>query len=561
MSDAVDFFISKFRKNIQKQEKWGRCYRPRPYRNAVVRFRNCSIDDFEERRDILINEAGLNAFLFRADKIPGCDLLSDSGTTTMTMEQWASLFMGDEAYGSNEGYFELKRQVEETFGPGWGDVDTSVGGASDSLFIFHQGRAAENAFFSVLSRKLREEGSSYPPEISNKLGPELKNRIKSKITTLSERFGSLREPICIIPSNSFFDTTQGNIEDKRMIPVNLPCREHLDNREDFPFRGNMDIEELEKLLSCERERIPLVYLTITNNTGGGQPVSLENIKKIRELTRKFAVPFFFDACRFAENAWFIQRGEKEYSGKSIKWIVHEMFRYVDGFHISLKKDGLVNMGGALVIRKEGDFKRRFPDFSCDLIDHQIMTEGHPTYGGLSGRDLMAVSRGLETITRQDYLDARIGQVEKFGEKLVEGGIPIIRPTGGHAVYIDMDRFFDGEKNKADFMGISFTALLLIGGHRVCELGTYAFGSYNGKREIPPDPRINYVRAAVPRLAYEDQDLFSVVEAIKVLADHREMIPGVNVEYGREMSLRHFKSRFSFLPLAKGAKSRKNKVLR
>jgi len=542
MSDATAFFISKFRESLENAAEPGTWYRPRPYRNAVVRFRRCSIDDFEQRRDILINEAGLNPFLFRSDMIPGCDLLSDSGTTTMTMEQWASMFLGDEAYGSNEGFFDLKNRISETFGAGWCDEGGSMGGSSESLFIFHQGRAAENALFTMLSCKLAASGRTHPASLSGDLIPELRSRIESKLAAGGL---SLERPVYIVPSNSHFDTTQGNIEYRGMIPLNLPCGEHLEGDEEFPFRGNMYVEELENLLENEKDRVPVVYLTITNNTGGGQPVSIANIREIRKITRRHGVPFLFDACRFAENAWFIQRNEKEFEGNTITEIVHEMFRYADGFHISLKKDGLVNMGGALVIRPGGDFAKRYPSFREGLTDHQIMVEGHPTYGGLPGRDLKAISEGLRTVVRQAYLDTRIGQVGRFGDKLAERGIPIIRPVGGHAVYIDIDRFFDGAADDEEFKGISFTALLLIAGHRVCELGTYAFGSFDGEKESPPDPRVNYVRAAVPRLAYEDRDLLSVVEAVNVLADNRDMIPGVNVEYGRDLNLRHFKSRFSF----------------
>lgn len=545
MPETTDFFIGEFRKNLQQSDDLNAYFRPRPYRNAAVRFRKCSINDFEARRDILVREAGLNSFLFRADMIPGCDLLSDSGTTTMTIEQWAMMMIGDEAYGSNEGYFELIDQMEDTFGPGWVDTSGSTGGSSESLFIFHQGRAAENAFFTILARELRKVPEPPMPVLSDGLMTELRERIESKLGSLPDRRRAVDESMFIVPSNSHFDTTQGNIEDKRMIPLNLPCREHLENREDFFFRGNMDLEELENLLSIEKERVPLVYLTITNNTGGGQPVSMENIRMISEITGKYGVPFFFDACRFAENAWFIKRNEEGYSELPIKDIVHEMFSYADGFHISLKKDGLVNMGGALLIRKDGIFYEKFPGIREGLTDYQIMAEGHPTYGGLPGRDLKAICEGLKTVTRLEYLDTRIGQVEKFGAQLSRYGIPIIRPVGGHAVYIDMDRFFDGAVKDDDFKGIAFTALLLIAGHRMCELGIYAFGSFDGEKENPPDPRVNYVRAAVPRLAYEDRDLLSAAEAVRVIAENRDRIPAVDVVYGRDLSLRHFKSRFAF----------------
>jgi len=546
MADVLDFFISKFRSNLDLPNEPSPYYRPRPYRNAAVRFRNCSPSDFEERKDILIKEAGLNTFLFRADKIPGCDLLSDSGTTTMTMEQWAAMLLGDEAYGSNEGYFELKDQVGATFGPAWRQRSGLGVGEREPLFIFHQGRAAESAFFTVLSRELKRKGFPAPKPLSKDLIPELRSRIEHRIKAVKGQTVGPYEPYFVVPSNSHFDTTEGNIEDKFMVPVNLPCREHLAGDEGFPFRGNMDLEVLENLLESEPERVPVVYLTITNNTGGGQPVSMENIKRVRDMTRRHKVPFFFDACRFAENAWFIREKEKGYAGRAIEEIVHEMFEQVDGFHISFKKDGLGNIGGAICLRDESLFTKRFPRFPNELTDFQIMTEGHPTYGGLAGRDLKALAEGLRTVTRQDYLNLRIRQVQRFGERLTALGIPIVRPIGGHAIYIDVDAFFDGRARDEELKGIAFTGLLLIAGHRFCELGLYAFGAFDGAREIPPEPRVNNIRAAVPRLAYEDRDLSAAAEAVKLLYDHRDRIPAVRVDYGRDLKLRHFKSRFSFV---------------
>jgi len=545
MPNTLDFFISQFRSRLDLPNEPSAYYRPRPYRNAAVRFRGCSLADFEERRRILIDEAGLNTFLFRADKIPGCDLLSDSGTTTMTIEQWAAMLLGDEAYGSNEGYFELKEQVGATFGPRWRQRSGLQVGAHEPLFIFHQGRAAENAFFTVLSRELKRKGFPAPKPFSKDLLPELRSRIEHRTRSVKGETAGPYVPFFIVPSNSHFDTTEGNIEDKFMVPVNLPCREHLAGDESFPFRGNMDLEALENLLESEPERVPVVYLTITNNTGGGQPVSMENIRRVRDIARGHGVPFFFDACRFAENAWFIREKEKGYAGRRIEDIVHEMFEHADGFHISFKKDGLGNIGGAICLREESSFTKRFPNFTNELTDYQIMTEGHPTYGGLAGRDLKALAEGLRTVTRQDYLNLRIRQVQRFGERLTALGIPIVRPIGGHAIYISVDKFFGGLARDDEFKGIAFTGLLLIAGHRFCELGLYAFGTYNGEAEIPPEPRVNNIRAAVPRLAYEDRDLFAAAEAVKILYDHRDRIPGVRVDYGRDLKLRHFKSRFSF----------------
>jgi tyrosine phenol-lyase len=546
MPNVIDYFISLFRSNLDLPSEPSAYYRPRPYRNSAVRFRGCSIADFEERKRILVDEAGLNAFLFRADKIPGCDLLSDSGTTTMTIEQWAAMLLGDEAYGSNEGYFDLKEQIGATFGPAWRQKGGLRVGDREPLFIFHQGRAAENAFFSVLSRELKQRGVPAARPLSGDLLPELRSRIERRARTVKGHGTAAPQPFYVVPSNSHFDTTEGNIEDKFMVPLNLPCREHLAGDETFPFRGNMDLDELENLLETERERVPLVYITITNNTGGGQPVSMENIKRVREITRRYRVPFFFDACRFAENAWFVRQKEKGYAGRRIEEIVHEMFANADGFHISFKKDGLGNIGGAICLKEESFFTEKFPHFANEITDYQIMTEGHPTYGGLAGRDLKALAEGLRTVMRQEYLDYRIGQVRRFGDRLTKLGIPVVHPIGGHAIYIDVDAFFDGAARDEELKGIAFTSLLLIAGHRFCELGLYAFGMFDGEKEIPPEPRVNNVRAAVPRLAYEDSDLFAAAEAVKLLYDHRDRIPGVRVEYGRDLKLRHFKSRFSFL---------------
>ncbi len=535
MSDILDFFIKQFEAQSCQPAGSADYCRPRPYRNAAVRFRPCSIGDYAERRELLA-QAGLNPFLFPAHKIPGCDLLSDSGTTTMTMEQWSQLLLGDEAYGSNEGYYELRATFAAVFGPDWIDENPH----RDNFFIFHQGRAAEHALATVFATELlpQIDAARAKAQVS-RLDADLRNRVSKKINRPDR-------PFLIVPSNSHFDTTEGNFAAANIVPLNLPCREHREKDTHFGFRGNMDTAALTELLNKCRELVPLVYLTITNNTAGGQPVSLANIRLVRELCDRYDLPLFFDACRFAENSWFIKKREPGYAEQPIPAIVHEIFRYGDGFHISLKKDGLANIGGALVVRPDGRFARRFPELLERLTDHQIMVEGHPTYGGLAGRDLKAIAQGLRTVLDERYLGYRIEQVARFGAKLVEKGVPIIEPVGGSAVYIDLDEFFAGTDVRDDeFRGIAFTALLLLAGHRLCELGTYAFGQYRNGREIGPDPRVNNVRAAVPRLTYEDQDLCSCAAAIGVLKEYRELIPPVEVVYGRELSLRHFKSRFRF----------------
>jgi tryptophanase len=490
--------------------------RPRPYRNAAVSFRPCSIGDIESRKRLL-EEVGLNVFKFPAAMIPGCDLLTDSGTTTMTMKQWSQLLLGDESYGSNEGYFEFKQQIVETFGPQWENRDRD----QENVFIFHQGRAAESGLFTSMAAILGAAG---------------------------KRAG--KGPFYIIPSNGHFDTTQANIEASGFEARNLFSPELRAKDEASLFKGNMDLDQLRALLEDPkmRERIPLVYMTITNNTGGGQPVSLANIRKTSELCHAHGVPFLFDACRFAENAWFNQQNELLCKGKSIAEVVRMMFEPADGFHISLKKDGLVNIGGCLVVREQGLLARRYPQLQAMLVGHQILVEGHPTYGGLAGRDLKGVVEGLKTVVHQEYLTYRINQVQEFGAAIDEecGSSVVVKPVGGHAVYLDLDKFFAGTKLRDDqFPGVSLTALLLVAGHRMCELGVYAFGKQVDGREVGPDPRVNNVRAAVPRLCYENCDLESAAEAVGILYRRRDRIPGVEVVYGQDRPMRHFISRFRF----------------
>ncbi|MBI3379462.1 tryptophanase [Candidatus Gottesmanbacteria bacterium] len=476
--------------------------RARPYFNHSVEFKK--VFSAKDRAEML-GKVGLNVFFFPSEMITGGDFLSDSGTTTMTNEQWAALHLADEAYGSNKGYFLLRKSILETFGNEFFNLPET---GRPNAFIFHQGRPSEDALFSMIGR----------------MGNDL-----------------------IIPSNGHFDTTEANIEVNRITPLNLFSKELREADNKFRFKGNMDIQLLKKLLQKNSNKVPLVYLTITNNTGGGQPVSMNNIKEVATITKYYRIPLFFDACRFAENAWFIQNYEKGYQKKNIQEIVSEMFGFVDGFTISFKKDGLVNMGGGLFLRDGGLFVRKYPHISDDIMNFQIRTEGHPSYGGMSGRDIMTHSEGLKTIMKKEYLDFRILQVVRFGKSMHEMGIPVIMPIGGHAVYIDMNKFFKGTKIKPeDFGGISFTAMLLsLYGHRACELGYYAFGKYDPTKKKEIFPEINFVRLAVPRLRYETDDLQSAAEAVFNIYKNKDEIPPVEVIYGRELPLRHFKSRFRF----------------
>lgn len=456
---------------------------PRAYVNSSVRFHH---EFTEAQRLKAAIKAGWNVFQFPSEMLKGGDLLSDSGTTTLTAEQMAAMLLGDEAYGSNYGYFKLLDGIKNVFG---------ISPEESELYLFHQGRAAEHALFTQIGK-----------------------------------FGSNM----IIPSNGHFDTTRANIESNNIKAIDLFSPE-LHQEKYAPFKGNMNLKELEKLLSKQADKIPLVYLTMTNNSGGGQPVSMENAKALKKLCDKYKKPLFFDVCRFAENAWFIKNREPHYANKSISEIIIEVFKLCDGFTISLKKDGLANMGGALLIKKNNSLLKKHPALANDIRDHQILTEGHPTYGGLTGRDLMTIVEGLKTVITESYLDNRIGQVQAFGAYLKSNKIPVLEPFGGHAVYIDMDKFLSDTKLKReDFGGISFTGLLLLKGVRLCELGVFAFGE-----DFPN----NFVRCAIPRNKYEIQDLYYVADCIKGLYENRKQLPKAIPIYGRELSLRHFKARF------------------
>lgn len=402
------------------------------------------------------------------------------------------MILGDEAYGTNWGYQKLIEAFEETFG---------ISEETHEIYIFHQGRAAEHALFSQLGKLILKDS--------------------------------------IIPSNEHFDTTRANIEAN-----GIKARDFLD-QSSHEFKGNMDIAALEALLQERGERVPLVYATVTNNTGGGQPVSLDNIKKIREMSNKYQKSFFLDICRFAENAWFIKQREEESS--SVKDIVRRMISLCDGFTISLKKDGLSNMGGALVIKKESPLTKKYPGLPNAIRDHQILTEGHPTYGGLTGRDILIIVEGLKTVVKEEYLSSRIGLVKKFGDYMDELGIPVLKPFGGHAIYIDIDEFFkDTDTKRDDFKGIALTGLLLLKGVRLCELEAFAFGKWNRETRREEFEGNNFIRCAVPRNKYELEDLQYVADCVKGFYDIRDQIPKAVPVYGRELTLRHFKARFELI---------------
>jgi tryptophanase len=318
----------------------------------------------------------------------------------------------------------------------------------------------------------------------------------------------------------------------------------MDNRN--PFKGNMDIKNLENLIEEKGvESIPLIYITITNNTAAGQPVEMRNIREVKKIADKYDIPLFFDACRFAENANFIKEFEKGYQNRSIPTIVQEMFSNVDGFTVSFKKDGLANIGGGLFIKDKGIFQKKFSneeDIGIKLKEKQILTFGNDSYGGMSGRDIMALATGLYEVVQEPYLNERKIQVRSFARKLAEKGVPVILPAGGHAIYLNMDKFFEGLDVKIeDFKGVGFTIELIRHyGIRACELGPFAF-EYDKKNSEQRKGILNLVRFAVPRNVYGPSHIDYAVAAITELYNNRDKIPKVKISRGAKLRLRHFQT--------------------
>jgi tryptophanase len=514
--------------------------------SLVRRFvKNASV----EQRETALRKGSYNLFAFPADLLI-LDFLSDSGTSCMTDLQWASLILGDEAYGRNKGYYILLDAVRDTFErgdkpqklinlirSGTTDVDQLcdqlylasheggfVNGGECQLmrpnaFLCPQGRCAEYLLFSTLAQVLREAGGSRQ---------------------------------YWIPSNGHFDTTEAHIVANGIETVNLyqqgatdPLA--LDQTETFnPFKGNMDCERLEAFIQNKgRDQIPMVFITITNNTVAGQPVSLANIKKVSTIATKYDIPLFFDACRFAENAYFIKRYEAEYQHRSIQSIVQEMFSQVDGFTISFKKDGMANIGGGLFFRDQGAFQQRFSageDIGTRLKEKQILTFGNDSYGGLSGRDIMSIASGLFEVVSEPYLQSRIEQTRYFVTRLTENGVPAILPAGGHAVYVDMDRFFRRTTNRPeDFRGIGLIIELIRRyGIRASEVGPFSF-EWDQKTEEQRQGILNLVRLAIPRNLYSKEHIDYAVAAITELHENEQAIPKIRITRGASLRLRHFQA--------------------
>lgn len=425
-------------------------------------------------REAVLRRADFNLFQVHADDVL-IDLLTDSGTGAMSSLQWSGIMRGDESYAGARSWFVLEESVRTLTG-------------FKHILPTHQGRASERILFELLG------------------GPGK-----------------------VVPNNSHFDTTRANVEHSGAKAVDLLIPEGRRPSERHPFKGNMDVAALERLIAeVGASHIPVVMLTVTNNSGGGQPVSLANIRAVRKVCDQHRLPLFLDACRFAENAYFIQQREPGQRERSVRAIVRDMFDLADGATISAKKDGLVNIGGLLLLR-DADLVRR----ADELL---ILTEGFLTYGGLAGRDLEAMARGFEEVVDEDYLHYRIRSTEYLGEKLLAAGIQIVEPPGGHAVYIDAAAFCPHIPPER-FPGQALVCgLYRIGGIRACEIGSVMFG---GKGVRPP---MELVRLAIPRRVYTQSHIDYVAEALGELYAVRDTLRPLEI-IEEPPSLRHFTARF------------------
>ncbi|MEA1873312.1 MAG: tryptophanase [Bacteroidota bacterium] len=429
-----------------------------------------------EQREKWIKEAKFNLFNLRSEQV-FIDLLTDSGTGAMSDRQWSAMMMGDESYAGARSFYELKDSIEKIFGFPY-------------FLPTHQGRAAENVLFSVLV----------------KAGD-------------------------IVPGNSHFDTTKGHIEFRKAKAVDCTIDEAFDTEVEHPFKGNIDLNKLEKVLKENpKEKIPFICVTVTCNSSGGQPVSIENLKAVYELSKKYDVPTMFDSARFAENAYFIKMREKGYENKSIKAIVKDMYQYADMMTMSSKKDGLVNIGGFIGMNDK-ELHRQCSTFN-------IMFEGYITYGGMAGRDMSALAVGLDESTEFDYLETRIKQVEYLGNKLIEYGVPVQHPIGGHAVFVDAAKVLCNvpkEQYRAQTLGVE---LYLEAGIRGVEIGTLLADRDPETRENRY-PDLELLRLAIPRRAYTNNHMDVIAVALKNVFDRRDKITsGYNITWEAPI-MRHF----------------------
>ncbi|HSW43818.1 MAG TPA: tryptophanase [Patescibacteria group bacterium] len=453
------------------------------WKTIIEPFRIHSVEPIRittrEERALAIEEAGFNLFNLHADDVL-VDLLTDSGTGAMSRDQWAAVQHGDESYAGSPSWFAFLESVQALF-------------PFRHVIPTHQGRAAEKILFSVIG------------------GPGK-----------------------TIPNNTHFDTTRANVEFTGAAAVDLVIEEGRHPEVEHPFKGNMDLARLDALLAeLGPEKVPAVFVTITNNSGGGQPVSLQNLRGVRAACDRHGVPLFLDACRFAENAWFIKTREPGQGGRSVVEIVREIASLADGMTMSAKKDGLANIGGWLAVNDD-----RLAEQCRNLL---ILTEGFPTYGGLAGRDLEAIAQGLREVVSADYLRYRITSTAYLGDALARAGVPVVRPIGGHAVYLDA-RALLPHVPPLHYPGQALAvALYLEGGIRGCEIGTVMFGRHTDGTETPA--AMDLVRLAIPRRTYTQSHVDYVIEVVRWVAERADALRGYRI-VDEPPVLRHFTARFA-----------------
>lgn len=450
---------------------------PEPFRIKMVEPIHLIQEDERERA---LQRAGYNIFGLKSDEVY-IDLLTDSGTGAMSQDQWGAMMIGDESYAGARSYQRLSSTMDEIFG-------------FRHFVPTHQGRAAENILCAVILK----EGQ-------------------------------------YVPSNMHFDTTEGNIRARGGIPTNLVIKETFDSESDYPFKGNMDLKKLKEFIKqIGPENIPLGMITITNNAGGGQPVSLENLRAVSEIYHSNKIPFFIDACRFAENAYFIKLREPGYEKKSTLEIAKEVFSLADGATMSAKKDAIVNIGGFLAVNDSALFEK--------ICNELILREGFITYGGLAGRDLDAIAVGLKEGLSEEYLAYRLGQTAYFLNEMKKQGIPVIEPAGGHAVYIDAGKMLP-HIPQAEFPGQSLVVeMYRSGGIRSVELGSVAFAYPDPDTGEMHFPEMELVRLALPRRTYTQSHLDYVVNILKNITAKKKSLSGYRILKAPKL-MRHFSATF------------------
>ena len=433
-----------------------------------------------EEREAFLEKAGYNLFLVPAERIV-IDLLTDSGTGAMSAEQWAAVMRGDESYAGSVSYGRFRDAVEDIYG-------------FKHVIPTHQGRAAERILAAILCK-----------------------------------------PGDVVPNNTHFDTTRANIESTGAVALDLPCKESHDLQAPHPFKGNIDLEALERTLEENPGRVPFAMITVTNNGGGGQPVSMDNVRRAAEICRRHGVRFYFDACRFAENAYFIKCRTSEYAATPLIDIAREMFSWGDGCTMSAKKDGMANIGGFLCTNDDALAQQE-----RELL---ILTEGFPTYGGLAGRDLDAIAVGLYEALDEDYQEYRLASTRYLGEHIAEAGVPIVQPPGGHAIYIDARAMLPHLPPEVYPGQALVIELYRQGGVRSVEIGSVMFGKRDPETGEETFAEHDLVRLAIPRRVYTKSQIDYVVDTIVEVYERRDEVRGVEI-VEQPKALRHFTATFA-----------------